>query len=267
MKVTDYLDKLARGMLSNLSISENNQISPKAIEGVVDVINEGLLELYGRFVLKENILTLLTVENISIYEIDPCRAVSNVECNPEKFKEYGFNDSYKLKEGNSLEDLSYNAVFTGKYILDSEFAPFIGDYIKPISIIDEHQNPIPINDLSHPNSIFTPTPNTIQVPRPLVGKLLSIEYQASHPKLVAPNFRNSCESNKAQIELPSVLFRLLDLYVGSRILGQMNTQENTSKSLEYLAEYKRACNDLIFNDTIGISRAYSGHKFNIRGWV
>ena len=53
MNLQECLNKLARGKLSNLSISKNGEIIEDAVPQVVDAVNEALSRLYTIFPVKE----------------------------------------------------------------------------------------------------------------------------------------------------------------------------------------------------------------------
>jgi hypothetical protein len=146
------------------------------------------------------------------------------------------------------------------YILDNADEPFEDDLIKVMQVLDEHSCDIPLNDLEDVNSIYTPQPNLIQIPKPVAGKIYAVEYQAAHPLL---GLDDACQ----EIDLPLVLHGALKAYIGYKVYSHMNGPENSAKAAEYMGLYEKICGDVIANDTVSQSTSKTTVKFDKRGFV
>lgn len=119
---------------------------------------------------------------------------------------------------------------------------------------------LPINDQESPSSVFTPQNNVLQVPHPIPGQALSLEYQAKHPIL----FHSEVE---VEIELPEILHSALRYYIAAKIYMHMNTQENTMKGQEHMLTYENACQNVIDNDLANSSYSFTNTRFHKKGWI
>lgn len=235
MKVSELLQRLALGELSNLSIAEDESgmlkksVHPKMIL----YINDGLLRLYSRYMLKQDILILEQVDHITQYHLRKKFAESS-----------GSNERFK-------------------YIKDLPNEPFEEDVIKILDVMDSARNKRPLNDIENPNSLFTPQSDQLQVSIPIGGQALSVLYQARHPVLkdTGENLINQ------EIDLPFPLEGALQVYVASKVFSHMNGQENKAIGQEYLTMFDAICVDLELNDLINFTRHTSHRKLQDRGFV
>lgn len=235
MKVEDLFSKLSYGELSNLNIGNDGRgsIQDEAHPKLIGYIDEGLLSLYGRFVLRENDLMIETRKHITNYHLVAEYAESS-----------GSNVPYP-------------------YIKDLPGEPFENDVIKILTVFDMYGNKVPLNDVDHPNSMFTPMPQTLQVPRPVEAAGLSIGYQARHLPLV----QDGDDLLSQNIVLPFVLERALQFYVAAKVYSHINGQENAAKSLEHMQSYEQVCLEVQSNDLVSQSFSTSHSKLNDRGFV
>lgn len=235
MNINDLFASLSYGELSNLAMSNEgsgvirSQDQPK----VLNAANEALLLLHSKFVLSSKDIWIELRKHITYYHFDVRFAESNVLTSAE-------NDFY-------IKDL----------ISD----PFIGDVIKVLNVFDEYEFELPLNDVEHPQSVFTPQPRMLQVPNPTEGALYNVVYQAKHPLLVLT------ENLDQEIDLPDVLHAALRAYISYRVYSSINTQEATVKSAEHLGNYEGICQNAVDYDLVNTSSYTTNIKFHRNGWV
>lgn len=236
MTLNDLFTDLALGELSNLSVSENNTIIAEKRPQVVVYANEALLALYSRFVLIEKDMLVEMREATTNYHLLKRYAISQYdESNP--------TDRWSLP-----------------YIIDGLAEPFTEDVIKILSVYNSFGIKLPLNDLENPMSVFNPQSTVLQVPFPIAGQALAIEYQAKHPIL------SHCDCND-EIYLPEVLHRALKAYIASKMFMHMNTQESTAKGQEHSMNYEMICLEVVEKDLVSSSSSTTNLKLFKRGFA
>lgn len=232
MNLSEYLTQLSYKELSNLSLADSGSGSIKfdKIPFVVSCINEALLRLYSKFVLKEGSLIIELREWLSEYHLDGRHTLSS-GCIPEE-----------------------------QYILDGEH-PFQGDLIKVLEVYSEKGERVPLNNASNPMSVFTPRPDVLQVPNPyMYGDILAITYQARHPVL------NYHVNPMQEIELPDNLFGALSAYVAYSVYSTLNTTEATGAAQKYMQMYAALVQETIETDMANSSISQDSSRFYANGW-
>lgn len=235
MTLSECLTKLSYGELSNLSIGSegNGDIAPNKIAAVVMHINEGLLRLHTRLVLRENYVYLLQRENVTLYHLLFKHAATNTD-------------------PANLED---------RYILDTTARPFTEDVIRTMQVTDSHGCTLPMNDPGKFWSVYTPRFNQIQVPRPLGAQALTIHYQAKHPVL------DYDKNPEALIEIPDTLDAALMSYVAHRVYANMNTPEAVGIAANHLGNYEAVLAEVEKVDATNMSYIESTTLFDEKGFV
>lgn len=236
MKVSELFSTLSQGVLSNLSIGgDGSGVIPTAKHGkLIGYTNLALLRLHSRFLLKENDLLLRQSEHIRTYKLSSEHAATTPD--------------------------PVVPVFPAitKYILDTPIKPFTNDVVKVITAVGYGGLDVPFNDPENPYSLFTPAPNTVQVPFPIEGTLIGIGYQASHPVLTQLT---------DDIILPSTLHEALISYIAHLTYSHMNGQEHTAKANEHLNKYEMVCLELEEMDLISSSHSQTNIRFHKGGWI
>lgn len=233
MNLSDTLTRLAQGELSNLSMADGGAIKPSEVPKVVGYINEALLRLHSRFVLRHKDLIIQMHEAITMYELKPQFALSY--------------------EGN--------IVVPHKYIIDIGNKKFLDDVIRIVTAFNpvgmEHE----LNNHLAPFGIFTPKPKTIQIPVPIHGETISVVYQAKHPLLGSDE-----DELEDEIELPDVLLGALTAYVGFQAFNFIGGPENISRASNYMALYNEICMEMEQKDSMGSNTTKYLEKFEMRGF-
>lgn len=235
MNLNQFFESLALGELKNLAMAENSTIIPEDRPQIVKLANDGLLALCSKFVLIQRDMMIEMREALTNYHMLKRYAMS-------QYNEDSPPDRFNLP-----------------YIVDNIGEPFQEDVIKILSVYNSFGQKMPLNDLNQPASVFTPQGNVLQVPFPIPGQALTLEYQAKHPKL------DHCECDD-EIFLPDVLHTALSAYVAGKVFMHMNTQENTAKGQEHMMNYETICQDVIDKDLVSTSTVTTNEKLEQRGF-
>lgn len=235
MLVSELFRRLSFGELSNLSIGSegSGQISEEGIPKLIKYTNDGLLKLFSRFLLKESSIIVEQVSHITNYHLKRQFAESS-----------GSNEKYR-------------------YIKDLPNSPFQGDVIKILSVVDSKGDPRPLNDVENPRSVYTPQPDTLQIPRPIACQALGVMYQARHVPL---NSDGEGILNQ-DIDIPFFLENALQSYIASLVYSHMNGQENKANSQEHFLKYETDCLDCENKDLVNNTFHTSFQKLEHRGFV
>lgn len=234
MRLSDIIDRLKVNELSDLFIGSEAFTENK--EKLVNNINSALLTLYTRFNLRENHLLLEQQEHITNYHL-----------------------IYKYAESSKS-----NVPFP--YIKDMINDPFQEDVIKILRVVDIKQRNVPLNDINHPRSVFTPQVNVLNIPYPETGVPLSVIYQAKHHKI----YHTGEDDNTLlaqEIELPFFLEEALTSYVAYKVYFHMNGIENQNKATNFLVLFNDICDGVTLNDLAAQSDHTSSTVFTTRGYV
>lgn len=276
MIVQDLMDALRDGPLSNLSISnEGTGIEEKNWPKLIGFIEQGLNRLHTRFLLREQELILQLAYNRMTYDLHSRHAQSthtgDSDLDPAEVyildQARPFQDDIVKITSATFSELCLGSIDTS---LDSmsDFAqanlsgPFQienlgGDRRSVAGLLDQQ---LPMNDLNNPNSVFTPIPNQIQVPFASNGILLSIMYQARHPRLL----RNTLTS---EVRLPELFAEPLISFVASKVYGGMNGIENINRGSAYMDDYENFCLRAERDNLVGEQPSMNSNLFSERGFV
>lgn len=238
MKLYKLFSELALGELNNLAMSEGGTIIGAKRPQIVTYINDGLLALYSKFVLKEQDMLIEMREAVTNYHLLKRYAMS-------QYSDDNPPDRWHLP-----------------YIIDNVAEPFQEDVIKILSVYNSFGQKMPLNDLENPMSVFSPQSTVLQVPFPIPGQALSLEYQARHE--IITKCDDECDT---EIILPDVLFPALRAYIAGKVFLHMNTQESTAKGQEHMLVYESHCLDVVEKDLVNSSSSTTNVRFHKRGWV
>lgn len=234
MNLKELYRRLSFGELSNLSISGegSGDIAEAKRPIVVLLANEALRELYKKFVLREKNLILEQIEGKTLYRLEPMFSLTNAE----------------------------SSGCECPYIIDNPDEPFNDAVLKILNVYDSAGNELVLNDQDDPCSVFTPQVNVLQVPNPMGGLPLTINYQTYPREINETDLEDT-------IDIPMVLEKALTSYIAGHILGNMNTQESNAKSQEHLLRFEAICAEAEQKDLLSNSSVSSNTKFEKRGWA
>lgn len=232
MKLGKIFEKLSRGELSNLSIGSegSGEIQEKHHEKVIGYINESLMKLHSRFILREKSLFVELLDHVTNYHLLP-----------------------------SYAQTSKDSRVPYRYIRDSEREPFVGDVLKILRVWDSTGCELVLNDREYPYSLYTPQPDTLQVPYPQKGMTLAVTYQANHPEVI--------NNPEQEIDIPVFLVPALTNYVAHLVFEHMNGQEHLGKSANHLAKFEQECVAVEEKDLVNSSVSTTLTKFQKRGFI
>lgn len=239
MLLSELFKRLSYGELSNLAVSQEGSgvITPAKVPQLVSYTNEALLRLYSRFLLRERSVVIEQVAQITSYEL-------------------------KAKNAERHEPPARYP-----FIKDALGEPFEDDVLKILEAHDSFGREFVLNDASRSDSLFTPFPNVLQVPKPVDGAAISILYQARHPVLadvVGPGVTSVLAQ---EVDIPPTLEGALQAMIAAMVFSHMNGQENVAKSQEFLSWAEVVCNEVEQKDLVSQSNSTSKHKFEQRGFV
>ena len=160
MNLQEFCKRLANGRLSNTNLIEDNNgliIKVTHRPKVIDAINEGLIRLYTRFILNQKDVVICLRDHITSYRLNSL-----------------YSETLYPQDGVEIP-----------YILDLPGEVFVNDVLKILSVYDYDGCELPLNDATNCKSVFTPKYDVVQVPEPIIGKLINVVYQAKHTLLIA----------------------------------------------------------------------------------
>ena len=238
MTIQDYVRQLARGVLRNTAMADlaYNFTKESNFVTLATFIDEGLLRLYSRFIIKERHLFLEMRPGITFYHLTKLYSV----------------------QGGDTSRVPY------PYIMDLPNDPFLEDVIKVLNIVDSDGVTRPLNDHSKSNSLFTPQFNIIQNLYPRDLECLSVAYQAKPTSVLVPKFE-SWDSD-AEVFLPDALIPALTAYVAYLYYSPIGSQESSSIATANLMMYEQVCRDVERMDLVNNSMSCTNTRFGQNGW-
>lgn len=236
--LSDLYTDLSNEELSNTALGGDGSgvIREQDRPKILGYINEGLLRLYSRFILKEAEVVIQTCNHITNYHL---------------LKKFA-----KTQETIGTEEFYY--------ILDMNGEPFEEDVIKILGVWGDGAYQYALNDAEDRWSLYTPQYNILQVPYPITRGALSVIYQARHQTLTGQDPESEITS---AIDIPDVLYGALKAFVAYKVFSHMNTQESTVKSQEHLVTYETICAEAIDRDLVNTSISSTNTSFEKRGFV
>lgn len=235
MNLSECLTKLSYGEFSNLALGSNGNgdIAPEKIPSVVMHINEALLRIHTRMVLKENYVYVEQRENTTMYNLTYKHAATNMD------------------PSNTAD----------RYLIDTEARPFTEDVIRILQVTDSFGRNLPLNNKGKFWSVFTPKFNQLQVPNPLGAQVISVHYQAKHATL------DYADNREAEIEIPDTLEAALLSYVAYKVYSNMNTPEAVNNAANHLGNYEKLLSEIAEMDAANMSYVDSSTLFEEKGFV
>lgn len=233
MKLNKFLQDLAITQLSATSAVDDDGISfhEDGLLKVLTYLNEGLTELYSKFVLSQKEVIIQRKTPFVEYYIRPEFAVSNP------------------------------AEVPFKYIRDSDNDKFDGGLLKILKVSNSYGHELYINDIDQPKSVFTPVFDCLQITDVHEEDYFFVIYQADHNELYPEDL------DKQDIILPDFLQPAIKSYVVGNYLKNMLGQNNTVLGQQYLAEYEQKCQEVMDKDLVRRSIVTSNHKLDERGFI
>lgn len=233
MTLDDLYCALSHGALVNLHMADepNSTIFEESRPRVVLALNSALSRLYRRFVLKQKDILVAMQKDITFYHLR---------------KEFA-EQSYDPSSGNR------------PYILDLGREKYEEDIIKVVSVFNNMGRELPINDETQWGSVMLPQDKVLQVPFPKEGDVLSVAYQAQHPKV-------KCGDEGDVIELPDQLHDALFAYIGHHVYTGLNTEGAMAAAMAHKGMYEELCGEIENRDTLQQTVTLANGRFDLGGW-
>lgn len=234
----ELFDGLAYGKFANMAVgnSASGSIKQEQYPRVVYLINNGLLDIYTRLVLKKKEFDLYQRTGKSIYYLRPDN-VGNV-----------------------------NSGDPDVYIDGTVDDPIDSDIIKLLQAFDSDGEEVYINNKRYPDDIFLPEPDIIKIePRdPL--EVISCVYQASYPKIV---IESGFDPATYKLNFPIFIQSALLAKVASEwFVGKASTAAEGQPTLNttFVYEYEKEIAK-IFNKQLVPEEDEEPEQFEDNGWA
>lgn len=232
MKLSELLDELAVGELSNLALAKTGHINEAAHGKVILAINVALNDIFSRIPLAEKEVLVQTLEWKTVYHI-------------------------RVEHAKMNQTEGYL-----KYILDTPNDPFIGDLVKIVGVCNEVGDPLPVNDAEQWASVFIPTFDTVQFNHPGADQVFSVQYQALHPKLLTTGDGYLDQV----IRIPSVLSDMVKIKTAYTLISPMGGQEHSLKAQALEGAYESRHAGLVLKNDVGDTGVNTNIKAMLRGF-
>lgn len=237
MTLEDVFDQLVHGELRHLFVSPTGEVTDELPaekrKQILSSVQLGLLDLYRRFLLRENTIVLELSPSKRTYVLDAHYAQSNAR-----------------------------SIASVKYINDSE-TPFLDDLFKVERVYNEAGVEMAINDVDDPESLRTPSLNMIWVPDTLKDTRLKVVYRACHPAL--DKVMGVAAPGQVKISLPGSHLDLLLLYVASRVTTPIGMSQEFHEGNNYAAKYEAEVARML-NINFAVAGTNESTRFRNNGW-
>lgn len=209
MKIKRIIEHLQLGVLSKINLGGNTEmgITSYNYPTIISAIELGLVELSQYFNLQQREVFIKQEDHIKVYELD-----------------------VKYAQTNTTSTEPY------KYIKDTVDNPFTGDILRIEAVYDELGNELRLNDDSDPDSLYTPSLISVQVPKPNAENTISVIYSAGAKELIktGPNVLEQ------EIYLPQVLLQAMVMFVASQVVLGKDSLEAKNESMVFERKFKEA---------------------------
>lgn len=234
MLLSRIFEHLTHVTLSQLALSGSDigQVDMDDYPQLITLTNSGMLDLYTRFPLRMRELPLQLQEGQTIYEL---------------------HSDYSESSG-TIPPL---------YITDGTLLhPFTDNILTIDQVYDEIGDPLPLNDLNQPNSVFTPSNTTLQVPLANKENSLAIIYRAL-PDVIDITTQNP---TSVDVDLPPQFLNAIASFIAWKLYTPMGGEGNIAISNSFLADYLNQIK-LIEDKGAVITDVYTNTRFEENRWV
>lgn len=248
MLLSDILEQLTAGELSQVAMGGYDSsigMDECNYPRVIPHINLGLAELYKRFPINLEELTIIQQEDQKTYILDPKYAATNTE---------------------STEPI--------KYILDTPDNPFTRQPLRIESIFNEEGEETRYTEDDKATQeylqsdrekywmAFTPKYNTIYLPYPEAGKLVFVSYRSSPEKI------ETLELNPytTEVDIPVALLEALLLFVAARVYSNLNSDNAVTEGNNYMQKFEMSCKEVSQSNLLNTYNNIN-NKLDVNQWV
>lgn len=232
MKLAQYLSKLSYSQLSDLAQAGqgNGTIVEPMLSRVLELTNDGLLELHTKFALLKKELILQPLEG---------------------------TNRYYLRKEHAMTDTTPGVP---KYIMDSMADPFLGDLIRIDQIMDVHNKTVWTNDPEECGNAYRQLAfDTLYVQNPT--QVLKIFYRAKHAQIPA-----NVTPATFDLVLPPNYEQALRYFVSWKVYSGMKGQDFQIKAQQLELQYQNKLNDMVDANITGEFLPDKNERFENGGW-
>lgn len=231
MLLSYVFNQITQGEGSQLSLAGADVIGIQLsdYEKIIPHLNLAMIELYKRFSLKVDEITVQEYAAISTYILEDDYAVSN--------------------------DASEQPI---KYIVDTAEDPFTNNILRIESITDEEGTELGIDDYNDEDSVLTLTYDSIKLPNPADDGILTISYRAAPEIIIGDDDLNP---ETYDVRIPIFLLEALIFYIGSRLFAS-----DAELSMLLLTKYEASCKRVTDLELV-IPDNTTNLKLTDNGWV
>lgn len=235
----DLLTDMTYGEFAQLDMGNfiqaehESEPDPKSYRQLTSHINVALHGLYSEFFLAAEEIYIQQYEQIVSYILSSEYAVSNTE---------------------STQPI--------KWIDDSAENPFKDNILKIEEVYDELGNRLPLNDLNNPDSLFTPTFRTLQIPAPANTNITAVQYRATHPRI---SLTSSTDTRLIEIVIPPQLQEPLMFHIASRVFSSLRNEDGAEGN-DYYRKYQARLSD-IRHQGLYVQPEATNRKFSDGGFI
>ena len=243
MYLQELFDNLAYGEFSHLSIGNSSigSIKEAAYPKVVGIVNRALRAIYKRFILKKKVVLLHMQSGVETYYLRSSKLAAS---------EDALSDSTYLLSKNSVD-------------------PFDGDEV--IRILDVKTSaglPALLNTLEiETTCLRTLSHDTFQVIPADILDILSIKYQASHPKII---IGDDFDPETYEINYPGFIEEALMMHIASQLFKGKTSKASEGEGYAtntYHYRYEAACQEISILGFAESADPPESHKFEDKGFV
>lgn len=234
----EIFDDLAYGEFAQMAIGKSldGTITTDKYPKVVSFINQALLDLYSRFVLKKKECVIYQREGVEKYYVRSAYMGDPMAGDPAIYID------------NTTDD------------------PPAGDIIKFIEAFDELGEEIFIDDGRYPDDLFLVEPDVFKITPSDPPKVMTVVYQASYPKII---IGDTFDPATYELYIPQYIRTALLAKVASLLFTGKNSrvtegEQNLSTTFHY--RYEGECLKITNLSLVpGVSEDDS--RFADKGWV
>lgn len=236
MLLRNVIEDLRLGELSGANLGENEVegISPFNYEKLTNYVNSALTAIYTRLPLRIRQVLLVQDDTITIYKMQSKYALSNT---------------------NSLEPIKY---------LDDTTDPFDDTLLKIDEVYNEIGNELVLDDMSNQESLFRPSPTSLQVPYPVTGNVLAVIYRSNHEKLVYDADVDTLLNQ--YIDLPEQFMPCIINYVMYKYRSSFDTPESQQAAMLAMQTFEQSLS-LLKGFGLTPEDNLTSTKLEQNGWV
>lgn len=244
--LSEFLNELVDGegsQVASVVTASTGQLNPKKVNGIINILNAALTDVFTRFLLVKTEVILKTKRDLCIYKIDNDH-IFHPDTNPdgyvhaaEPFKLLAITDVRTLNEGITMPLNRQN-----KFIKDHAAYQF--------TLTDGY---VPARHNSH--SFHTSGYSTLRTPLKLDDSELILSLRTGHPRIenIPADKLQDFDYDSVLIDLPESYRTALIYYTMSRLMNAKGAQ-NLGQSMfhdgdNYYRKYLQECELLKSSDT------------------